>query len=113
MGRTVNVGIVGPNSGADMVRFLNSSTASDVAVNVEIDARVMFTDTSLNVMENWLSITDSNAIFERASIYSEYSGYYFKNSTIIATNTSFSGGHNQFSAYNSVLNFTNSSVSIA
>lgn len=104
--------IIGPNSGLNMVSVTNSSTAEGVAIDVKNNAHVVFTDTYLYVGENWLGIENSYVIFERGIVYSEYSGYRFNNSTIIASNTSFRGGHNHFTAFNSVLNFTNSTVSI-
>jgi hypothetical protein len=57
-------------------------------------------------------IENSHVVFERVHAFSESSGYFFKNSTVIASNTLFEGGHPEFSASDSVLNFTNSSVRI-
>jgi len=104
--------ILGPNSGEDMVSVTNSSTTAEARVRVTNNARVIFTDAYFPVGENELYIENSHAIFERTRAYSEYAGYGFTNSTIIASNTSFGGGHNKFDASNSVLNFTNTSVFI-
>merc|ERR1711966_187916 len=51
--------------------------------------------------------------FERVEVFMEYSMYTFTNSTVIATNTSFAGGHPGWIATGSALNFTNSSVFFA
>lgn len=109
--------IIGPNSGENMVSVTNSSTDpyENVAVDVKNNAHVIFTDTNLAVGENWLGIENSHVIFERGSVSGGsvlLEGIHFRNSTIIASNTSFGGGGGQFSASNSVLNFTNSTVSI-
>jgi hypothetical protein len=105
--------ILGPNSGEEMVSVTNSSTTAEASVRVTNNAHVIFTDAYFPGGENeLLYIENSHAIFERTRASSQYGGYAFTNSTIIASNTVFGGGHNSFSASNSVLNFTNTSVFI-
>jgi len=103
--------INGGEAGQYFVSIQNSSTTSDVSISVRSNARVTIQDSSLSPMENFLHVKDSYVSFERVDIYSEYEGYNFTNSTIVASNTSFGGGHPEFVALDSVLNFTNSSVS--
>jgi len=103
--------INGGEAGQYFVSIQNSSTTSDVSISVRSNARVTIQDSSLSPMENFLHVKDSYVSFERVDIYSEYEGYNFTNSTIVASNTSFGGGHPDFFALDSVLNFTNSSVS--
>ena len=105
--------ILGPNSGEEMVSVTNSSTTAEASVRVTNNAHVIFTDAYFPGGENeLLYIENSHAIFERTRASAQYGGYAFTNSTIIASNTVFGGGHNSFSASNSVLNFTNTSVFI-
>merc|ERR1712216_347415 len=78
-------------------------------MGISNNAKVKFTDCELGA--GLLSIENSHVVFERVHAYSPDSGgYFFKNSTVIASNTFFEGGHPQFVASDSVLNFTNSSV---
>merc|ERR1712216_493841 len=78
-------------------------------MGISNNAKVKFTDCELGA--GLLSIENSHVVFERVHAYSPDSGgYFFKNSTVIASNTFFEGGHPEFVASDSVLNFTNSSV---
>jgi hypothetical protein len=102
--------INGGSSGQFLVSMTNSSVGGWSPIAISNNAKVKFTDCYLGVGEESLSIENSHVVFERVHAYSEYSGYSFKNSTVIASNTFFEGGHPQFVASDSVLNFTNSSV---
>lgn len=104
--------IVGPNYDENMVSFTNCTAGNRAEIGVSNGARVRFTDFESEGSDesNYLSISDSHAIFERASFWTWYEGYQFQNSTVIASDTWFSSDHSQFSASNSFLNLTNSSV---
>jgi len=102
--------INGGSSGQFLVSMANSSVGGWSPIAISNNAKAKFTDCYLGVGEESLSIENSHVVFERVHAYSEYSGYSFKNSTVIASNTFFEGGHPQFVASDSVLNFTNSSV---
>lgn len=105
--------IIGPSSGGEMVRVTNMSMSFQGGLSVTKHAHVMFTDTSINGGNQPLTFENSHVIFERTRTFSEYDGYYFTDSTIVASNTDFSGGHNQFSASYSDMNLTNTSVYIS
>jgi len=105
------VAINGGEAGQSSVSIRNSSTGSYAPVYIANNARVTIVDSNLSPMENSLRITNSYVSFERVAIYSEYEGYLFTNSTVIASNTSFDGGHPEFVATGSTLNFTGSRVS--
>lgn len=112
--------IIGPTVPGEMVSVKDSTMMSywsHNSITVTNNANVIFSgfeapssgDASVS-----LTVENSRAIFESAYARAEASseGYTFTNSTIIATNTSFDGGHNFFYASNSVLNLTNSFVNI-
>lgn len=111
--------IMGPNSDEDMVSFTNCSGFElTEAIFISKGARVRFTDFESTFRSQYgrMDISDSHVIFDRAMFFFENSGYSFWNSTIIASNTTFGAGHvrsqGSFGTWKSVLNFTNSSVSI-
>lgn len=106
--------ISGPNSGEHMVSFTNCTAGNRAEIDVSNGARVRFTDfTSEGYDENnYLTISDSHATFERAAIFIVYEGYEFKNSTVIVSDSTFTGDHTKFVASNSFLNLTNSIVHV-
>lgn len=120
-----SVEIVGPSSGESLVTFTNSSIGRDPegmslypALTISNHARVKFSDFVFESYDgdrgNLIQILESSVVLERGNLFLEDTSYHFQNSTIIATNTTFACGHGQtgFAATNSVLNFTNSTVSM-
>jgi hypothetical protein len=107
--------INGGSSGQFLVSMANSSVVNS-PIWISNNAKVKFTDCELG--DEWdsdssLNVENSHVVFERVRATSYDLGYTFTNSTVIASNTFFEGaGHPDFEAYDSVLNFTNSSVQI-